>query len=238
MMGASRAPRTKKARRGRKGVTNSFLTPLGSEILRVANLIPKNQVFPPHRKTVLQYAENFALTMPNTGLAASQVYALNGLSAIDVTNTTGTPYEWSKITPLWNQYCVLRCKGIITFLTQTVASTQESLFCGIQLRGPNPAGLTYSAVVSRPGSKSLVLTNNGEGRVVIPFDLYIPDAFGRSLEVYRADYGAAVSAQPGAGSPDYTCLLSVWAIDANSTSLVVAGTAQFEFEVELFDQLL
>lgn len=232
--GQNRGIRTGVHRAARGWGDPTFYTNIGDVLLGTTRLLPGRQLFPPRRTAVLRYAETGSITTPASTNAATVLFALNGLSAINVTNSTGTPYEWSKVTALWNQYLVLRCRGVITLWNPPNADCTY----GVQLRGPNPAGSAFGAIASRPGSQFGTFGANGEGRLSIPFDVQIPDAFGRDLATYRADYGSVVSANPGTGSPDLTCLLSLWMINALGSAVACNYNAKFEFNVELFDQVL
>jgi len=234
---AKRRLMSRNPRNSSSSASSDFFNPVGERVLKVANLIPRNQLFPPSKRTTLRYAVATNITTPASSLAAGVDLALNGLFAIDITASAGQPYQWSTIANLWNQYCVYKTRVKATFATDTVSTTLEQLVVGAQLRGPTPVGLAYTAIAARPGSVSTTLANTGESRVVIPLEVYVPDAFGRSLDVYKSDYGSGVGANPGAGSTDYTCVLHLWAANPNGTAVTIDLFVEMEFEVELFDQL-
>jgi len=211
---------------------NQMFRDAGS-VLSVGDLLTRGSFFPTRMFKTHKFSENITLTAPNTNLAVEQVWLLNGLHTIDFTNSVGNPWEWAVASAIWAQYVVLRARFVIIVSDPTA----DGLCCGVQLRGPTVSGATNLVCCTRPGNKAQILSSTGEQRVAFRGDINLPLAFGRSLEVYRSNYGANVGANPGGATPaDYSCMLRFFGISsAGGASTTFNTKVEIEFDTEMFD---
>jgi hypothetical protein len=171
------------------------------------------------------------LTTAATNSAVEYLVALNGLFNVDITGGAVTPYMWSVINTLYNKYRVDACRYTIRFLD----TTQDGIQVGAQLRGASCTGQTIPHLSQRPGNVMHAMSNTGEQSVVIRAATDCAEAFGQTHPIYRANYGAVVSSNPGGSSPDFTLILHIF-MAANSVAVSsVLFTVDLEFDVDLFD---
>jgi len=199
------------------------------------DLLPPLSLFPSRHRCVARFAEVATFTAPNTNLCGCTVYALNGLNFCNITNSRGNPYGWTQASAIWNQYCVLRARFVVT----VEDTSGDGVQIGVQLRGPSVTGANPTTPAQRPGAYFSTISNTGEQRAILRGDISMPEAFGRSMDVIRANFGSAVSANPGAGASDYTCFLQLWyaSIQTGGLAVTFQATVAIEFDVEFFDQV-
>jgi len=195
----------------------------------------RRQVFDDERNCIAHYGSSVVMVAPATNLTISQVYSLNGLFQIDQTAAAGTPWQWAAITAVYNKYVVMRARYIVTFYDPT----GEGAIVGVQIHGPGVAGLTAAQVLLRPKSGAKQICTSGEQQAIFKGNIDLPLLYGESRATYRANYGALVTANPGAGSPNYTLPLQLYALSTvGGATNTVKVTALFEFETIFFDMVI
>lgn len=212
-------------------ISRSAFLGQGNQESTVQTLMPRSFIFPPRRQVVLKGGYQTQLSLPNTGLIVEHVMALNGLYNMSITNAGGQPYVWTTISGLYGKYRVDRCRAVIKFTDPTA----DGVLVGLQLRGPAVVGNTPTNVIGRPGNVATAMSNTGDQVVTYPIDVDMAKAFGQTKAIYHANYGADVTANPGASSFDFTCFLRVWGANPANTVSTVTVEMQFEFDVDLFD---
>jgi hypothetical protein len=161
------------------------------------------------------------------------VYGLNALFNVDITGALGTPFFWATIPGIWNKYRVDRARFMVRFWDPSA----DGVMCGVQLRGPSVSGATFNTVSTRPGNLVNEISNTGEQSATFRGDIDLARAFGQTKAIYHANYGALVSANPGLSSPDYTCMLRLFAATTAGAGTTISWTITIEFDVDLFDML-
>jgi hypothetical protein len=200
----------------------------------VVSLMPPRSLFPPRKRCLLRGSTIFALTAPNTGAAVERIIGLNAFANFDITGATGNPAYYTFLTNLYGKYRVDRCRYTIKFYD----TTADGVVVGAQLRGVTTAGLFAQSLQQRPGNVTMQLSNTGEQSAVFRCDTDCAAAFGQTKDIYRANYGAAINANPGAGSSDYTLFLRLFACSPVGTSTTVYCLVTLEWDTDLFDLLV
>jgi hypothetical protein len=200
----------------------------------VVSLMPPRSLFSPRKRCLLRGSTIFSLAAPNTGAAVARTMILNGLSNFDVTGATGTPYLYTFLSNMYGKYRVDRCRYTLRFYD----TTADGLVVGAQLRGSTPVGSFVQQLQQRPGNVTMAMSNTGEQSVVIKCDTDCAAAFGQTKAIYHANYGAAINANPGAGSSDYSLTLYAYALSPVGTATTVYCNVTMEWEVDLFDLLV
>jgi hypothetical protein len=167
------------------------------------------------KKCRLLFGQSTTLAGPNTNVAGGIVYNLNGPFQCNFTTSSGTPFQWASVAAIYQKYLVVAAKVQIRFYDPDV----DGAVVGIQLRGPTVVGASASVLRLRPGNMCNEISNTGEQQSTFRCMVNCAQAMGEPLGVYKANYGAEVTAVPGAGDPDYSCLLQVFVIST------IGGTA-------------
>lgn len=200
----------------------------------VVSLMPPRSLFPPRKRCLLRGSTIFALTTGTIGQAVARELVLNGLAPFDITGSTGNPYLYTFLQNMYGKYRVDRCRYTLRYYD----TTADGVVVGAQLRGPTPAGLYIQNLQQRPGNVTMDMSNTGEQSVLIKCDTDCAAAFGQTKAIYHANYGAAINANPGAGSPDYSLTLWAYVISPVGTATTVYCNVTMEWEVDLFDLLV
>jgi len=183
----------------------------------------------------LVFGQSSTLAGPNTNLAGGIVFNLNGPFQCNFTTSSGTPFQWAAAAAVYNKYLVISAKFQIRFYDPD----QDGAVVGIQLRGPSVIGATASTLRLRPGNMNQEMSNTGEQSLTFRGLIDCARAMGEIDAVYRANYGALVTAVPGAGSADYSCFLQVFAVSTiGGTAVNVKLDVKIEFDIHFKDMVI
>jgi len=197
--------------------------------------MPPNPLWPQSKRVKLVFGQSATLAGPNTNVAGATVFNLNGPFNCNFTTSSGTPFQWASVAAVYNKYLVLRAKFQVRFYDPD----QDGAVVGVQLRGPAVAGSTASVVRLRPGNMNNEMSNTGEQSLTFRGDVDCAKAMGEIAAVYRANYGALVTATPGGGSADYSCFLQVFAISTiGGTAVNLKVDIKIEFDVMFKDLVI
>lgn len=239
MRRSGQARRTKRQNMTGNSNRNQFLAD-GFLVDSVRSMLPpRRAIWPEKRNLTLSFGTVSSLTVPNTSLAVERVYALNGLAQVDVTASSGTPFDWSDVTARYAKYCVMRARYIVRFFDPSADGTTV----GIQWRGQPTTGNGYFAILSHPRCRAKEVSNTGEQNITFRGDVDMPQAFGVTKAEYVSLTSALVTSNPGvtagtgSNDPNYTCFLRCWAIGASGVASTIQVECRVEFDV-VVSQLL
>lgn len=116
----SKRPLKKRAKR------NNFSVVKGpSWAVNNGALVPSAKGFPSQIKTVMCYREQYVSINPGAGgLAASHVFAANGLYDPNITGGGHQPVGFDQMMDMYDHYVVTRAKIVVTFTNQDTSNRQ------------------------------------------------------------------------------------------------------------------
>jgi hypothetical protein len=225
----------KARRRGRKPRQDQSFFADANEVSTVSTLMPPNALWPMTKHVKLVFGQSSTLAGPNTNVAGGIVYNLNGPFNCNFTTSSGTPFQWAAVAAAYNKYLVVKAKFQVRFYDPDV----DGAVVGVQLRGPTVIGATASVLRLRPGNMNQEMANTGEQSLTMRGDVDCARAMGEISSVYRANYGALVTATPGGGSADFSCFLQVFCVSTiGGTATNLKLDVKIEYDIHFKDLVI
>jgi hypothetical protein len=183
--------------------------------------------FPQEYVCEMRYCDTLTLTAPSSNNSTSYTYALGNAQKPDVNNTGHKPYGWDTLDALYGFYQVLAVSAEIQF-----CDPSATLGVGYQLMGQAPGAVFYQVLAERPGVRSVVMSQNGEGRYTFRIRANPWDLVGVPRQAYMADvnnYGAGIGTVPANTIPLFLFAASFIAGTAETVNVVVKFTFKIRF---------
>lgn len=219
----ARQPSTRPRRRWPQSKTDALATVQKTSLSRGVFGLPDEFT------TRLRYVDVYALTS-NSGSIAKQYMRMNSIQDPDQTGTGHQPYYHDQLVALYNRYCVLGSKMIVTFslLPSAIATAQPSgpMICGVVADDSGSTSNTLSTVLESSTCKSTFVGSQNGGPNVKTFVLTYSPSRDLGLSPDDDTVGAAVGSNP----------TSQWygLAFAAETGLSTASTVSVKIEMEYY----
>jgi hypothetical protein len=153
--------------------------------------------FPERMFTVLPWAYATGLSTPATTLTGVVTYRLNGPYDPDTGVGGGQPRGYDQLTPIYDQYRVVRADVEILFSDPSAIYYQ----CGYRVRrnaDTTTAGLTYGQAVDLPLTRLEHLSTTGSRQRIFKFSVNPAKVFGMTDSQLRDDpnFASAANSTP------------------------------------------